>query len=304
MTSRIAFILVIIYSLSNPLLNAQQKKEEELLLELNNIQKETSGKRDSLIKVRKAYFEEIKNSNDSLKIAALKNKVDENYVLADINDEKEIESELDFVSRHLNSYVSLNLLLSKIKRYAAIKHYNHYDLLFQKLAPEIQNSEKGRELEAILKNQKRSAVGANAIDFTFITTNENKTKLSTICKSKKLVLLDFWASWCAPCVEEIPTLKRLHKQYSNIGFEIIALSEDQNFDAWKNAIAKYGTQNWIHTNTTTNPEKINEFYFRNAIPTKILIDTNGKIIARWRGGGKANKTDIQKAITKYFETNP
>lgn len=304
MTSRTISFLIFIYTLSTSILNAQQNTDHELLSELNNLRKETSKKRDTLIQIRKAYFEEIKNSNDSLKITALKNKVDENYVLADLNDEKEVELELNFVGQHLNTSVSLDVMLSKIKRYAAIKHYNRYEQLFQKLAPEIQKSEKGQELETILKNQKRSAVGAKAVDFTFATTNGNQTSLSTICKSKKLVLLDFWASWCAPCVEEIPILKLLHKQFSNAGFEIIALSEDQHFDAWKKAIAKYGTQNWIHTNTTTNPEKINEFYFRNAIPTKILIDTNGTIIARWRGGGEANKADIQKTITKYFETNP
>ena len=56
--------------------------------------------------------------------------------------------------------------------------------------------------------------------------------LAEICQGKKYVLIDFWASWCAPCRKEIPHLKKLYADYASDGFEIVSISIDKKESDW------------------------------------------------------------------------
>jgi hypothetical protein len=82
-----------------------------------------------------------------------------------------------------------------------------------------------------------------------------------------------------------------------VGFEVISISRDDDLEAWKKAIEKDSIV--IFQNAST---KLNEYaalldqFFVWSIPVKILIDRTGKIVARWRGGGEANKQEMVKVI--------
>jgi thiol-disulfide isomerase/thioredoxin len=72
--------------------------------------------------------------------------------------------------------------------------------------------------------------------FDLQTADGKSIKLSSV--KGKVVLVDFWASWCMPCRAAIPHLKELYKTYHAKGFEIVSISIDQNSKAWKNAMLK------------------------------------------------------------------
>ncbi|MFC0515297.1 TlpA family protein disulfide reductase [Mucilaginibacter angelicae] len=72
--------------------------------------------------------------------------------------------------------------------------------------------------------------------FDLQTADGKSIKLSSV--KGKMVLVDFWASWCMPCRAAIPHLKELYKAYHAKGFEIMSISIDQNRKAWKNAMLK------------------------------------------------------------------
>ena len=129
-------------------------------------------------------------------------------------------------------------------------------------------------------------VGSKVLDFTLTSVNDKAITLSE-CYAKSFVLLDFWASWCGPCIREIPELQKLHSQH-NDRLQIISISVDENKERWQDAIAKHELSQWSQLIANNNEEcyfveQTNTAlaYGVEQIPCFILIDTNGTIIGRW-----------------------
>ena len=135
-----------------------------------------------------------------------------------------------------------------------------------------------RQLVNKVNATKRIAMGAIAPGFVSTDTAGNKTDLKNT--RGKYTLLEFWASWCAPCREESPTLVRLYNQYKDKGFTIFSVSIDKNTTQWKNAIRHdgYTWQNVCDLNGYGGPTAA--LYTVTAIPASFLLDKDGKIIAK------------------------
>ena len=106
-------------------------------------------------------------------------------------------------------------------------------------------------------------------------------------KNNRYVLLDFWASWCGPCMGEMPFLKEAYKLYHKKGFEIYGVSFDAKHEAWKGAIEKQGMK-WVNVSTLErfdNPAA--EDYAVESIPTNYLIDCSNSVIMAKNLRGKA-----------------
>ena len=97
----------------------------------------------------------------------------------------------------------------------------------------------------------------------------------------KIILLDLWSSWCAPCRQQIPALKKLYKKYKNKGFEIIGISLDKDKTAWLNAI-KNDKQDWPHFCELKGWPQDRTARFLNiySIPSNFLLDKNGIILGQ------------------------
>ncbi len=96
----------------------------------------------------------------------------------------------------------------------------------------------------------------------------------------KYTLLDFWASWCAPCREENPTLIKAYQQFNDKGFEIVSVSIDTDELKWQKAIKKDEIGKWQHLIDSTGwKSEILKEYHIDSIPSNFLIDKEGKIIA-------------------------
>lgn len=95
----------------------------------------------------------------------------------------------------------------------------------------------------------------------------------------KVVLIDFWASWCGPCRRENPNVVRLYNQYKDKGFTVYSVSLDQDASAWKNAIKADGLVWPNHVSDLLGwNTPMTQLYGFNSIPHTVLIDKEGKII--------------------------
>lgn len=126
----------------------------------------------------------------------------------------------------------------------------------------------------------RTAVGNDFIEVKMPDAEGQEIALSEIVKANKVTLLDFWASWCRPCMGEVPYLLADYAKYHDKGFEIYGISLDNNKNAWVNTIADKG-MTWVNVSILGGWEApAVKDYAVSSIPTNFLIDSEGKIIAK------------------------
>jgi len=118
--------------------------------------------------------------------------------------------------------------------------------------------------------------GDKAPDFSI--TADNGQTISARNFSGKLLLLNFWATWCAPCVEEVPSLNQLSRQLGPQGLVVLAVSVDKDSSAYKNFLTRFP----VSFMTARDPdEEINHRYGTVQFPESYLIDRNGKVIEKY-----------------------
>ena len=109
----------------------------------------------------------------------------------------------------------------------------------------------------------------------------------------KVVLVDFWASWCAPCKEEMPVLQKLNKKYGGQGFTVLGVSVDNEEDKAKEFIKKMGVTFPIMHD---KGHAIAERYKPAKMPTSFIVDREGKIRFVHEGFEKADIAKFDKEI--------
>lgn len=120
--------------------------------------------------------------------------------------------------------------------------------------------------------------GAVAPDFTQNTPDDEPFSLSDL--RGKVVLVDFWASWCGPCRRENPHVVTLYNKYKDKGFDILGVSLDKQRDRWVAAIEKDGLD-WHHISDLKGwRNEVAQMYSVSSVPHTILLDREGRIIAR------------------------
>ncbi|WP_264554050.1 TlpA family protein disulfide reductase [Flavobacterium sp. N2038] len=293
---RIFFLLLSFFSSSFIIAQDQTSIEKELV----ELHKPTQKIQDSLSKLMKDCNLKIEAETDSIKRNLLTLRLDTLWNAKDQNDINQLKLDFDFARKHPNSLKALQIMKVSAGRFTGMNFYDTFVEVFQNFSPEIKNSEEGKEMSERLKYFKQSKVGSIAPAFTLKDINGQTVSLSDF-KGQKYILIDFWASWCAPCREELPYIKELYKKYNQQGFEIISVTKDEKADLWKNAIAKEKIESWKHLSATENKTTIVNDYFVFGIPHKVLIDKNGVIIGKWKGGGENNKHDLQQLLKSVFE---
>ncbi|MDQ2178422.1 TlpA disulfide reductase family protein [Marinifilum sp. D714] len=144
-----------------------------------------------------------------------------------------------------------------------------------------------REMAEAKAARERMMEGKVAPDFSFPTKNGDKNYGPKDFRGK-YVLIDFWASWCGPCRQEIPHLKKEYEKYHDKGLEMLSVSIDQSKNAWMNAMRKEKMP-WPQVQAPKAGKDIMKEYQFSGIPFIVLLDKEGKIVGKNLRGEKLEK---------------
>ncbi|WP_233899341.1 TlpA disulfide reductase family protein [Tenacibaculum piscium] len=190
--------------------------------------------------------------------------------------------EIEFVKNNPNSIISASML----SFYSTTWGKEKTKELYEQLSSENKNSKFGKEITKYIELNKEPKIGEKFADFESEDQNGKLIKLSEL--KGKALLLEFWASWCGGCRQENPNLVKTYEKFNPKGFEILAVSLDEDKESWLKAIEKDGL-NWEHVSDLKGQR--NEallIYGINGVPDNFLIAENGEIIGRNLRGDELN----------------
>ncbi len=213
-----------------------------------------------------ATFMEVQNTymaGDTVKSAELQKQLE-----SDMEDYENYR--LDYIKKHSDSYMAHFMLLQSADEFG-------YEKVKEVAKGFTTESVYSKRINDYIEAHAKVEVGAKFMDFTLKTAEGEEVNLETVINSNRLVLVDFWASWCGPCRGENPFVKAAYEKYHADGFEIIGVSVDQDEEAWQKAVADDG-MTWIQVRDVDNTASTD--YMIQFIPSNFLYDGNGVMIAK------------------------
>ena len=142
-----------------------------------------------------------------------------------------------------------------------------------------------KEIVERIEKLEKTDVGQPFTDFEMEGPDGNRVKLSDWAGKGKYILVDFWASWCAPCKAEMPNVVKCYHKYKDRGFDIVSISLDTKRTNWTKAIDEWGMP-WHHMSDLKGwkGETVG-IYAVTAVPHVMLLGPDGTILARGLYGG-------------------
>lgn len=244
------------------------------------------------------YLEYVKSANDNINALYKKTKDYTRFTkqqqdsitnISKLIIGKRNDTVISFVKKHPDAVVS---------GWALRKHFlNDEDIdklntLYELLDTLVKNTSFGNEIKNKLDIETRLSIGMMAPEFSETDSSGNLVSLKNF--KGLYVLVEFWASSCAPCRIENPNLVRVYEKFNKKAFKILAVSLDDNKKLWLRAIHK-DKLNWVHVSDLNTINKVATLYGVTAIPRNFLLDPDGKIIAK-----DMKSTDLEKKLEEVF----
>jgi thiol-disulfide isomerase/thioredoxin len=221
-----------------------------------------------------------------------------------------------FIKRDRGSFVAI----SAVQRLGWCKGISVDSALtiFNSLDQRVKNSSTAQKLRDAYINEINSSVGHIASDFERKDVIGKTIRLSSF--RGRYVLLEFWASWCVPCIAQMPHIKALNEKYNSKGLDVIAISCDSKYDLWQKAVQKYNVEPFVNILSFTEADmsflktrkndreasfkgELRKQFNLMPIPVTILIDPNGIIAGRYGGTEKEPLDMIDKKLAEIFDAS-
>ncbi|NSL85894.1 AhpC/TSA family protein [Chitinophaga sp. Mgbs1] len=218
--------------------------------------------------------------------------------------EEEKAAQLRFIQQHPKTGIMLDLLAeyTRTKIDPAV-----IGPVYEQMLPALKASPEGKAYGIRLEKARKIATGMPAPPVVLKDRNGKTIRLSDL--RGKVVLLDFWGSWCYPCRMTHPHLRETYARYRDKGFEILGVSNERGDTAtryakWTKALDEDNMTwlNVINENTSTEKDKgVLDNYDVKAFPTKFLIGRDGRIIIKLVGNTPQNNEELEAQLKKMME---
>lgn len=234
---------------------------------------------DKILKKRLDYISKWEQSAGKLYGDAMKEK---NKAITDSLDEvfdNILIEKRKVVGAFVKDYPkSMRSAMAITENFAYYAEADEVEPLYNLLDNDLKNSTKGIAIKKMVDVYKTVAVGMVPPDFTQTTPDGKSITLSSL--KGKYVLVDFWASWCGPCRRENPNIVQRYNEFKDKNFEIFGVSYDTKKDRWEKAIQDDGLT-WQQVSDLQGwKNATSALYGIKAIPANLLLDKEGKIIAK------------------------
>ena len=193
---------------------------------------------------------------------------------------------MDMLVKFPNSKAMLMILNSARKRFS-MDQLGEALHLFD--APELVGHPLYKDLVAYRESVIKTAVGQVIPDFSLPSLNGEEVAISSF--RGKYVLLDFWASWCGPCIGEMPNVHKAYDLLHDKGLEVVSVSTDRKESDWQNAVKEKQMEHFVNLRDTKGV--LHEIFSRDAIPFILLLDPQGRIVAKELRGEDIYKVAIE-----------
>ena len=227
----------------------------------------------------------------------------DSIISSDLNDQFQLmrskltNYELEFMDVNNDSYISSlilqrMLMQQEIELKKAEELYNNFTDLIKQTSSSKSIKEGIDNLNESLKES--PTIGSLAPKFSGPNIEGDIIDFENI--NSKVIMIDFWASWCAPCRVENPHLVSLNSKYKNDEFQIVGISLDRDKESWVNAINEDDLSNWVHiSHVKFWNEPIAKLYNITRMPTTFILNSEKRIIAM-----DAKGPDLEKIIIKQL----
>lgn len=243
---------------------------------LNEYNKLCNLKRDSLVYKKKLYLrlaDQALSGNQSHLYNAYS---DTSRIMDDLIRHSYLASIHEFIKTNPKTVVT-PYLISQVSD--LFENYALYKDVLDKLSPEVKRSEKYNEATELLQSVKNIYVGSRVPTISGKDVSGNPFNIDY--KKNKITLIDFWASYCGPCREQVPELKQLYSQYKAAGLGIVSVSIDEDAKKWQHASKIDGLpwHNICELKEQEDSKNIRNFVIK-SIPSNYLINSEGKFIGK------------------------
>jgi len=192
-----------------------------------------------------------------------------------------------FIKNNPKSIISAHTLTF----YCSTLSKDTVSVLYNSFSKEVKSTDFGKKIFDFLSLNQNIKIGDKFVDFSQTDTSNKKINLSDF--KGKVILLEFWGSWCGPCREENPSLLKIYNDYRSMGFEIFGVATETDKKQWIKAIKTDGLT-WTNvTDLKGSRNKAALIYGVSGYPMNFLIDRNGTIVAKEVYGDNLRKLLIK-----------